>query len=124
MPMRRGEKLTYRPFDCSRMAVGEGTPIMPGRLCIVEGSYSLHPALESAYDLKIVLRISPAAQAERILRRNGPQMLGRFLNEWIPMENLYFDATQIEKRCDLLLGVKPREDDDVCYQAVKTEGHA
>ncbi len=123
-PMRRGEAFVYRPFDCARMAVGEGTEIVPAKLCIVEGSYSLHPALESAYDLRLVLRISPAAQVERILKRNGPQMLGRFVNEWIPMEDLYFDATRIETRCDLILGVTLREDGEVCYQAVKTEGYA
>ena len=110
LPMNRGETFLYRPFDCSRMAVGEGTEIAPGKLCIVQGSYSLHPALESAYDLKIVLSISPAAQAERILKRNGPQMLGRFMNEWIPMENLYFEATRIKDRCDMGIGVTPEQD--------------
>lgn len=103
-PMRRGEALCYRPFDCARMAISEGRTIAPGKLCVVEGSYSLHPSLESAYDLKLVLRISPAAQAERILKRNGAQMLGRFMNEWIPMENLYFDATRIEARGDMIIG--------------------
>ena len=110
LPMSRGETFLYRPFDCSRMAVGKGTEIAPGKLCIVEGSYSLHPALESEYDLKIVLSISPAAQAERILKRNGPQMLGRFMNEWIPMENLYFEATRIKDRCDMGIGVTPEQD--------------
>ena len=103
-PMRRGKAFCYRPFDCARMAIGAGREIAPGRLCVVEGSYSLHPALESAYDLKIVLRISPAAQAERILARNGAQMLGRFVNEWIPMENLYFEATRIDERADVIIG--------------------
>ncbi|MBR5288639.1 MAG: hypothetical protein IKU34_08660 [Clostridia bacterium] len=121
-PMRRGEAFSYRPFDCARMQIGEEKAMIPGKLCIVEGSYSLHPALESAYDLKIVLRISPAAQAERILERNGPQMLGRFLNEWIPMENLYFEATGIEARADILIGVSARKGERAGYDIVKTEG--
>ncbi len=103
-PMRRGEAFCYRPFDCARMEISERRMIAPGKLCIVEGSYSLHPALEAAYDLKIVLRISAAEQVERILKRNGPQMLGRFVNEWIPMENLYFDVTRIDERADLIIG--------------------
>lgn len=110
-PMRSGEPFVYRPFDCSRMAIGEGRMMPAAQLYIVEGSYSLHPALEAAYDLKIVLTISPAAQAERILLRNGPQMFGRFMNEWIPMENLYFESTHISSRCDLLIGVCPAEGD-------------
>ena len=119
-PMRRGEEFFYRPLDCARMAIGEGKKIIPGRLCIVEGSYSLHPGLEAAYDLKLLLSISPAAQAERILRRNGPQMLGRFMNEWIPMENLYFKATRIEARSDVHIGVVP-EKDGVRYAVRETE---
>lgn len=103
LPMRRGEVFCYRPFDCGRMAIGAGREIVPGKLCVVEGSYSLHPELEAAYDLKVLLRVSPAEQVERILGRNGPKMLGRFVNEWIPMENRYFDATCIEKRCDLCI---------------------
>lgn len=121
-PMRRGEGFIYRPLDCARMAIGEGRESIPGQLCIVEGSYSLHPELERAYDLRILLCISPAAQAERILRRNGPQMLGRFINEWIPMENLYFEATQIEKRCDALIGVTPLEGGAVRYDVRGLEG--
>ncbi len=108
-PVRRGEAFWYRPFDCARMAIGEGDERTPGKLCIVEGSYSLHPQLAAAYDLKIVLRIAPAAQAERILARNGAAMLGRFVSEWIPMENAYFDATDIDHRCDLRVGVTPAE---------------
>lgn len=114
-PMRRGEAFCYRPLDCARMAIGEGRTIAPGRLCVVEGSYSMHPSLERAYDLKLVLRISPAEQEKRILKRNGPQMLGRFMREWIPMENLYFDATRIEERGDLLLGVTALEDGAAAY---------
>ena len=114
-PMKKGEAICYRPFDCSRMDIGEGKTIQPGRLCIVEGSYSLHPSLESLYDLKVVLGISPAAQAERILRRNGPQMLTRFLKEWIPMENRYFEHTQIESRCDLRIAVMPKENGETDY---------
>lgn len=123
LPMRAGEAFCYRPFDCARMAIGEGRQIVPGKLCVTEGSYSLHPALESAYDLKVLLRISPAAQAERILKRNGPQMLGRFMNEWIPMENRYFEATEVADRCDVILDVRPQAR-GVSYTIEKTEERA
>jgi len=119
-PMQRGEAFCYRPFDCARMTIGEGRMIAPERLSIVEGSYSLHPQLEAAYDVTIVLRISPAAQAERILQRNGAQMLGRFMNEWIPMENRYFETTGIEDRCDWIIRVTP-EKGGVGYAVCRTE---
>ena len=43
------------------------------RLNIVEGSYSLHPALEPYYDLSVFLEISPESQRRRVLERNGPE---------------------------------------------------
>lgn len=100
-PLSRGEAFMYRPFLCHEMAFGEGTRMEPGRLNVVEGSYSLHPSLAGLYDLRVVLRIDPAAQSARILARNGEAMHARFMREWVPMENAYFEATQIDSRCEL-----------------------
>ena len=43
--------------------------------------------------------ITPSEQIERIRVRNGEYMLGRFINEWIPMENRYFDYFGIKNKC-------------------------
>lgn len=106
-PLSRGEAFTYRPFRCHAMAFGEGEHMEPGRLNVVEGSYSLHPALCGLYDLRVMLRIDPAAQSARILARNGEAMHARFMREWVPMENAYFEATRIDSRCDLRGFVAP-----------------
>ena len=37
-------------------------------------------------------------QLQRILRRNGPEKLQMFRERWIPMENKYFEAFEIEKK--------------------------
>lgn len=100
-PLSRGEAFVYRPFLCHEMAFGQGARMEPGRLNVVEGSYSLHPSLCGFYDLRVVLRIDPAAQSARILARNGEAMHARFMREWVPMENAYFEATGIDSRCDL-----------------------
>ena len=73
----------------------------PSRLTVVEGSYSLHPVLAGAYDLRVLLRISPQMQSGRILARNGEAMHRRFMEQWVPLENAYFEATGIDTRCDL-----------------------
>lgn len=105
LPMRRGEAFWYRPFDCGRMEIGEGMRLLPGRLCIVEGSYSLHPSLASVVDLGVALRIDAAAQRARILARNGEQMLARFTEMWIPLEEQYISATRLFARCDRVIDV-------------------
>ena len=106
-PLTRGEPFDYRPFLCHELAFGAPVAVEPGRLSVVEGTYSLHPALERAYDLRVMLRISDEEQSARILRRNGPVMHARFVSTWIPLENAYFEATGIDARCGLLGRVAP-----------------
>jgi len=46
--------------------------------------------------------VAAVEQSRRILKRNGPEMHRRFLNEWIPLENRYFQALAIADKCDLV----------------------
>jgi hypothetical protein len=54
------------------------------------------------------LKIDPALQQKRILKRN-PDKAERFFTEWIPMERRYFDVTKIEERVSFLLDTEPLE---------------
>lgn len=49
--------------------------------------------------------VDPAEQRRRILSRNGPAMLLRFVSEWIPMEELYFKTFRIKEKCSICLTV-------------------
>ena len=97
----KGASVTWHCFDCSVQGLSAPIHTPPKRLTIVEGSYSLHPVLRDAYDLKVFLDIDPQRQSDRILRRNGPEMHARFVNEWIPLENEYFDGLNIRSIADL-----------------------
>lgn len=99
----RGTVIEYRPYNCAVQIIGAPVRIAPNPLLIVEGSYSQHPALRDEYDLRVVLRVSTEEQSARILRRNGPEMHKRFIEEWIPLENRYFSACQIYERADMVL---------------------
>ncbi len=102
-PLTTHQPVCYRPFDCGKWALGDEVSVPDARLTVIEGSYCLHPTLESGYDIRILTGIDPETQRERILRRNGEGMLQRFVSEWIPMENAYFTATHIETRADIRL---------------------
>ncbi|MDD2283563.1 MAG: hypothetical protein PHD92_09295 [Eubacteriales bacterium] len=92
----------YRPFNCGSQSLEAEIAVTPKPLNIIEGAYSLHPALADAYDLKVFLEIDPEVQSQRILKRNGPTMHKRFISQWIPLENLYFQALKIKDQCDLV----------------------
>ncbi len=93
----------YRVFDCSEMALGETVHVEPKSLNVTEGAYSLHPALRDIYDLRIFLDSNPTVQQARILKRNGEKMLQRFVNEWIPLEHVYFEKTGVREACDIII---------------------
>lgn len=97
----KGAEIVWRKFDCGTQTLGEAVHAAPNRLTIVEGSYALHPALRDAYDLKVFLDIDPRRQSERILERSGAEMHSRFVNEWIPLENRYFEGMNIRGLADL-----------------------
>lgn len=105
LPLTRGEAVRYCPYDCHTRTMSSSVEIAPGALNVVEGAYSMHPALAGCYDLSAFLRISPELQRARIQRRNGPEARERFFNTWIPLEQRYFDATDAARRCDLIVEV-------------------
>lgn len=110
LPLCRGEEYLYRRYDCRTQTLGAGERKTPAHLTIVEGSYSLHPLLAAHYDLRVLLEVDPAMQSARILARNGEQQHRRFLEMWIPLENRYFEATDIRSRCDVCLNALALEE--------------
>lgn len=104
LPLSKGEPISYRPFDCKASALQPAKEVVPTAVSIVEGSYSLHPELEKYYSLKCFLNISKDCQRERILLRNGDGAV-RFFERWIPLEDRYFEATDIKKRADIVIDI-------------------
>lgn len=103
--LRSGQGFRYRPYNCQTRSLEEYVLVTPKRLNIIEGVYSMHPTLIDSYNLKVFLGIEPEEQSHRILIRNGEFMHKRFINEWIPLEDLYFEHMQIREKSDLVFRV-------------------
>ena len=93
---------TFNVYDCQNRSFFETGKVFHKRLNIVEGSYSMHPSLINVYDYKIFLDVNSEKQKQRILARSNEKKLERFVNEWIPLENRYFDETNLRSRCDVI----------------------
>lgn len=105
-PLRAGKPAVWRRYDCHSQSLCPAAETRPKDLTILEGAYSMHPALADYYDLTVFLRIEPELQEKRIRRRNSPEMAERFFNTWLPMERRYFEQMGVENRCDLILEVE------------------
>ena len=108
-----GEALSYGSFDCHH---GVTRPVFlpQSPVRIAEGSYALHPRFEESYRaadaLTVFLCVSPAEQLRRIEKRS-PALLERFREVWIPLENSYFQAYDIQSRARIRLKSMPWEGD-------------
>lgn len=106
LPILEGkDQFEYQRYDCSRQEFGETVRIVKSPLIVIEGAYSCHPYFGDIYDIRIFMDVDPAEQRRRILSRNGPEMLPRFVSEWIPMEELYFKTFRIKEKCSICLTV-------------------
>ena len=102
LPLKSGKAFSYRPFDCSTFTLAAPVTAAPKKLNIIEGTYSHHPYFGNPYDLKIILTVDEETQRKRILER--PVFLHkRFFEEWIPMENRYFEVFRIIDQANLIL---------------------
>jgi uridine kinase len=90
-PLRRVKAFTYRPYDCRTGGLSAPVTVTPRPLTVIEGVYSLHPRFIEIYDFTVFLSIDQAEQHRRLAARN-PRLLDRFINEWLPMEKIYFDT--------------------------------
>lgn len=102
--IQRMRPFEYGVFDCGRMEITEYKRIENNKkVIVVEGAYSMRPEFLGLYDYKIFMKTAPKTQLKRITERNGDEMAKRFEAQWIPMENAYFKAFDVEKSADIVI---------------------
>ena len=102
-PLAGGRTALYRPYCCQTGVLEDPIEVKPSPVVVVEGSYSCHPALWDFYRRRVFITVDPEEQLRRIHQRNGPEQLKNFRERWIPLEERYFGAYQVEERCDYQL---------------------
>lgn len=100
--LKSEKTFSYGKYNCSQGKVTDQIELTPKKLTIVEGVYSMHPYYGDIYDYKIFLDIGEETKIKR-LKTRSPEKIDRFINEWIPMENKYFEKYNIREKCDLII---------------------
>ncbi len=102
IPLKEKRSFTYKPYDCQTSLFANPIRVDNNHIIVVEGSYSLHEKFKDAYDIKLYLKVDSKAQLNRLKKRNNPQLVPRFINEWIPKEKAYAEFYNIEKHADFV----------------------
>ncbi len=107
LPLKRKEVVNYRKFDCRKMEISGEIIRKPYKsVTIIEGTYCMHPHLRDYIDYSVVLKIDQTIQLQRLKMRNNEAMFKRFVEEWIPLEHLYFNYYHIFELCDLCIHIR------------------
>ncbi len=102
LPLKNGAEFSYKPFDCKTCTLLSPIKIEWKPITIIEGVYSCHPDLQKLYDLMVFVKTDKETQLQRLTQRS-PQMLSRFIEQWIPMEEKYFNTFGIEEECSVVI---------------------
>lgn len=98
-PLCKQEPVIYRRWDCHLQEFAPARKIEPAPLVIVEGSYALRPDFRDRYHLRIWAEAPWEIRRQRLLNRDGPEMMKHFQSLWIPMEDRYFSTCQVKECC-------------------------
>ncbi|MBQ3372328.1 MAG: uridine kinase [Oscillospiraceae bacterium] len=101
-PALNGQEILYRAFSCPQRRYLQEKRLPPKRVNIVEGSYSQHPFLADAYDVKLFVTAERSIQEARLQAREGDHYKA-FEEIWIPMEENYFRHFSIENNADCII---------------------
>ena len=101
-PLLRGKTALYNAYSCEAGAFLPSKPFAAAPLTILEGSYSLHPALQTDFAVRVFVTCPPDVQAARLRAREGIRY-ANFVQRWIPLEEGYFAAHDPAARCNFVL---------------------
>ncbi len=102
LKLKSSKPFEYQVFDCNSQSLSNKILINNDKIIIIEGSYSHHPKFINYYDYKVFLTVDQDEQLERLKIRN-PRLLNRFIDEWIPLEEIYFKTFEILENADLVI---------------------
>ncbi|MCM1087788.1 MAG: hypothetical protein NC419_06500 [Muribaculaceae bacterium] len=101
-PLTEDGQAVYRPYNCRKDEMGEAILLDEGPLIVVEGSYSQHPVLKEAYDLRIFLTCGKEEQRKRLREREGSHFPA-FEEKWIPLEENYLRCYPVERDSQIVM---------------------
>ena len=103
LPLLSGRPARYQRWDWDSDRGAEWHDVPTGRVVVVEGVSSTRVEVGAPWDLTIWVDAPERVRLTRALERDGPQLLARWLDEWLPSENAYVARENPMARVDLVV---------------------
>lgn len=108
-PLQAGQDARYQEWDWVLDAGGPWHDIAVGSVVVVEGVSATRGEVDVPWALQIWIETPPEVRLARALERDGPGLMPRWFDDWIPSEEAYVAAQQPQQRVDLVVsGVEER----------------
>jgi uridine kinase len=102
-PLCAGRAARYQVWNWDANEPGECRDIPAAVPVIVEGVSSTRREVGIQWDVQLWVVAPREVRLERALRRDGPALLPRWLNDWMPSEERYAARERPEERVDLII---------------------
>lgn len=97
-----GKTIDFQKYDCSKKEyINSSIEVKP--IVIVEGVYSYNQHLRKYFDYLIFVSINKKTQLERLEKRSSPFIFQKFINEWIPREEEYFNTLNVLENANIVI---------------------
>jgi uridine kinase len=101
-PLLAGRPGRYQRWDFDRNVGAEWHTVPVGVPVIVEGVSATDERLGVPWDFTIWVEVPYQLRLARALERDGPQMMERWLTDWMPSEDAYEQEQRPQERVDLV----------------------
>jgi uridine kinase len=108
LPLLAGRPGRYQRWDWPSNTGAEWHDVPVGRIVLVEGVSSTRREVDAPWDLTVWIDTPEPTRLDRALERDGPAMMARWHEEWLPSENAYVARENPLARVDLIVsGTEP-----------------
>jgi len=101
-PLLAGRPGRYQRWDFDRNVGAEWHTVPIGVPVVVEGVSATDERLGVPWDFTIWVEVPYLERLARAMERDGPERIGRWLNDWMPSEDAYEAAQHPQDRVDLV----------------------
>jgi uridine kinase len=102
-PLLAGRPAHYQRWDFATNRGADWRQVPTGVPVVVEGVSATDVRLEVPWDLTLWVEARPEVRLRRATERDGPEMLQRWLTDWIPSEDEYERTQHPQQRVDLIV---------------------
>jgi uridine kinase len=102
-PLLAGRPARYQVWNWRLDRGTDWVDVPPGRPVIVEGVSATRSEVAAPWDLTVWVDAPRDLRLRRVVERDGPDLLSRWLDDWMPSEHAYAEREHPEERVDLIV---------------------